>query len=324
MFDPSEPLGRGRPSRLAAAAAAAVTAACLAVTGCSGTPSSAHDAAPTLGPRPASGAGSPTNPFDLGFVNIEASSPTVPPNPAGPPADPFAGTPADAWADGPAGIVLPAARPVGRFTAAQVELAYQTTRKLLIAADLDQQTLLGAPPTAFADLLTSTQRTTFLGGLNKVGLDSRGYPLSTRSWIMSFMPGDAQLIGGVIKVHGAMRAVAVRGSGGSDQLDIRLDYLFVYPVEPPHRPASWMRVVDEAQWTVRFANWQGSATTLTPWVDDGGSVSGALCGTADGYQHPDYPNEPEAQPGASPTGAPVDPYVMGQPVSGTCRATTGT
>jgi hypothetical protein len=39
--------------------------------------------------------------------------------PGGPPGDPFAGTPADGWADGAAGIVTPPARPTGGFTAAQ-------------------------------------------------------------------------------------------------------------------------------------------------------------------------------------------------------------
>jgi hypothetical protein len=56
----------------------------------------------------------------------------------GPPADPFAGTPAENWANGESGIVIPAAKPVGSFTAAQVMKAYQTTRQLLIAANLDK------------------------------------------------------------------------------------------------------------------------------------------------------------------------------------------
>ena len=116
----------------------------------------------------------------------------------GRPRDPFAGTPANSWANGAAGIVITAAKPVGQFTAAQVEAAYQTSRKLLIAGDLNRPTLLGGPPTAFADLLTSQQRAKFLGGLNKKGAEG-GNPLSTRRWVMSFAPGSTQLIGGVIK-----------------------------------------------------------------------------------------------------------------------------
>jgi hypothetical protein len=237
---------------------------------------------------------------------------------------PFSGTPADHWADGTAGIVLPPATALGPYTRAQVQYAYQTTRKLLIAANLDKQTLLGGTPAAFAALLTSRQRAKFLSGLNKAGLDKQGYPLSTRAWVMSFPPGEAQLIGSVIKVRGSMYARAVRNSNGSDELDVHLDYIFVYPVEPPHQPGDAMRVVAEDRWEVQFADWQGTAASFGPWVDGGGSVSGVDCGTPDGYQHPAYPRQAAAQPTASPAGAAVDPYVMGQQESGLCRPTTGT
>jgi hypothetical protein len=46
--------------------------------------------------------------------------PSVALKPAGPAADPFAGSPAEGYADGKAGIVIPVARPVGQFSAAQV------------------------------------------------------------------------------------------------------------------------------------------------------------------------------------------------------------
>lgn len=200
-----------------------------------------------------------------GSAFASAVSTAVPPNPLGPPADPFAGTPADHWAEGAAGIVLPAARPVGGFTTAQVEYAYETTRKLLVAANLDKKMLLDGMPTAFADLLTSRQRATFLNGLNKLGVDKQGHKLSTRTWVMSFPPGQAQLIGSVIKVHGTMHAKAVRDKNGSYELDVDLDYLFVYPIEPPHQPASWMRVVDEESGSVDFGDWAGAATTFAPW-----------------------------------------------------------
>ena len=309
---------------------AAAVVACLAAAGCSAVKSMAAGAASAQGPRPtatgtaASGTGVKLGSAPAASAFASASSRVVPPNPLGPPADPFTGTPADHWADGAAGIVLPAAEPIGPYTKAQVKYAYQTTRKLLIAANLDKQTLLGGTPAAFAALLTSQQRAKFLGGLNKAGLDKQGYPLSTRAWVMSFPPGKAQLIGSVIKVRGSMRAKAVRNSNGSDELDVRLDYLFVYPIEPPHQPGDWMRVVAEDQWEVQFADWQGTAASFAPWVDGGGSVSGVDCGTPDGYQHPAYPVQAAAQPTASPTGTAVDPYVMGQPGSGLCRPTTGT
>lgn len=307
-----------------------LSAVCLTAAGCSAVKSAANNAAAAQAPQPtatasgASGTGLKLGSAPAASAFATAASSVVPPDPLGPPADPFTGTPADQWADGAAGIAAPIAAPIGPYTKEQVRHAYETTRKLLIAANLDKQTLLGGAPTAFADLLTSQQRATFLSGLAKGGLDKRGYPLSTRTMVMSFPPGAAQLIGSVIKVHGSMYAKAVRNNNGTDELDVHLDYLFVYPIEPPHQRGNWMRVVAEDQWKVQFANWQGSATTFEPWVDSGGSISGVDCGTPDGYQHPAYPVQVSTQPTASPTGTAVDPYVMGRPESGLCQPTTGT
>jgi hypothetical protein len=246
---------------------------------------------------------------------------------AGPPGDPFAGTPADHWSDGADSIVLPAAKPVGGFTRDQVKLAYQWTRKLLVAADLNTATLLGGAPTAFAKLLTKPDRTWFLNGLNKKGVDKQGAALSTRGMVMSFPPGKAQLIGEVIKVHGTMHARAAIDKGGYNVLDVDVDYAFVYAIEPPGAPASWMRIVNEVGWTLSFGAWAGAATTFEPSISTSGigGVAGALCGTTDGYEHPDYPDNPSsgARPSDSPSGTPVDPYVMGQSRTG-CQAATGT
>jgi hypothetical protein len=72
------------------------------------------------------------------------STPTSPP--VEQPLDPFAGKKADHWANGAAGIKLPAASAVGPYSAAEVAAAYEMTRNLLIAQDLDPTTLAGGPP----------------------------------------------------------------------------------------------------------------------------------------------------------------------------------
>lgn len=310
--------------RKAAVAVAIIAATCLGAAGCSAASSIVNSAASAQGPDSTSGGlGVPNG----ATVFAAPSSPVARPNPIGPPADPFQGTPADHWADGVTGIVLPTARAIREFTKSQVEFAYQTTKKLLIAGELNKTSLLGGPPTAYAKLLTHDDATQFLSGLTKKGVDKQGYPLSTRSWIMSFPPGDAQLIGNVIKVHSGMYAKATT-LDGSPVLDVYSDYIFVYPIEPPGRPADWMRIVNEVAWIVSFGNWQGSATAFEPWVSGDsakGGVAGALCGTTDGYQHPDYPNNAaSAQSSVSPTSTPIDPYQLGKTSSGKCQATTGT
>jgi hypothetical protein len=239
--------------------------------------------------------------------------------PSGPPADPFAGTPADGWADGAAGIVVPVAKRAGEFTAAQVAAAYQTTRKLLLAADLDKQILLGGAPTAFGDLLASQDRADFLAGLNK-----RGPHASSRLWVESFAPGSADLIGNVIKVRGSMSARSVSVAGGT-ALAITVNYNFDYPIEPPGTPTDWMRFLGHHYGTFDFAPWSGPGSPLKPWDQTILGHAGLRCGETDGYVHPDYPSLRSLGPGATESGRPIDPYSTATAVPGggsTCGALT--
>jgi hypothetical protein len=241
-----------------------------------------------------------------------------------PPADPFAGTPAEGWADGAAGIVTPPARPVGRFTAGQVAAAYATTRKLLIAANLDRQTLLGGPPTAFAKLLTARQRAAFIAGLDKKGVNKGGYPLSTRKWVASFAPGSAKLIGNVIKVHGTMSARTLAESGRV-VLAIEVNYVFAYAIERPHDPTDWMRLLDHQYGSIDFAAWDAPGGALEPWDRTIIGNAGAQCGTTDGYIHPDYPRDRSAD--ARESGGALNPYSTATSAPGggaVCGRTTGT
>jgi len=304
-------------------------AALLTTSGCtggSGVPRGApttQTAQATQARTSSPGVGLTNSPLNSAFASpttkIAAHNPLT-----GPPADPFAGTPADHWGDGTAGIHLPAARPIGTFTTAQVEFAYTTTRKLLVAAYLDRPTLLGGRPTAFADLLISQERTWFVAGLTKTGVDKKGDELGTRDLVMSFANGGTQLIGGAVKVHGTMRAKTAT-EDGNRVLDVDIDYLFVYAVQPPHQPTEWIRIVAQNSWTVMFGNWQSAATTFEPWVDfDNFSVAGAQCGTTDGYVHPDYPHGSATRTQPTPSGTPVDPYALGGSPGPGCEATTGT
>jgi hypothetical protein len=238
------------------------------------------------------------------------------------PPDPFHGKPADLWADGEAGIVPPAAAPVGGFTLAQVASAYETTRKLLVAANLDRQTLLGGPPTAFASLLTPKQRGIFLAGLNKTGTDKDGSPLSTRAMVASFAPGSAVLIRNVIKVNGTMTARAIRRSG-MVILAIEVNYLFAYAVEAPHNPTDWTKVVDHEYGSIDFARWDGRSRTLQPWDNATIARAGVQCGTGDGYIHPDYPSDRWID--TSQSGPLGNAYSLAAPPGGTsCGRTTAT
>lgn len=266
-------------------------------------------------------AGTPTSP-------VTPVSPVIPASPVSalPPADPFLGSPAESWANGASGIIIPAAKPVGGFTAAQVSTAYRVTSRLLIAADLDKQTLLGGAPTAFADLLTNQQRADFLSGLNKKGLDSRGFPVSSRQLVASFFPGSVKLLGNVIKVRGVMNAHTTRESG-STVLAIQVSYIFVYPIESPGTPSDWMRVVDDQHGSFEFAQWDDPGGPLEPWDQTVIDNAGIQCGTTDGYIHPDYPSERERLGAPTPSGPVINPYApppTSTPGTAVCQRTSGT
>jgi hypothetical protein len=265
-----------------------------------------------------------TNAVHNGAVPSGSATVVAPPVvPAGPPADAFAGTPADHWADGAAGIVVPAAKPTGQFTAAQAAAATQITRKLLIAGNLDWTTLNGGAPTAFADLLTRQQRTAFVDNLDKVGLHD-GFATSSRILVMSFAPGTVSFVTKVVKVHGSMSAGTAVVSG-TTVLRVAVNYLFIYAIEPPGHPADWMRVVAQDYGYVEFAQWDDPGGPLEPWVVTGISPAGGQCGMTDGYVHPAYPTGVRSS--VQPSGPAVNPYLAAPPPTSsteTCRQATGT
>ena len=299
--------------------------------------------------KPASSAnGTPTATASASSAPASASSApggeiiTLSPD-AGPPPDPFADTPADHWADGAAGITVPAAKPVGSYTSAQVTAAYATTRKILIAQNLDPATLRGGKPAAFESLLSLEQRNEFVRDLDKAGVAKDGSPLSTRAMVASFAPGSTDLVGTVIKVHGTMSARS-KTDNGTKVLDVDVNYRFVYVVEPHGRPQDWMRVVGQVYGDVEFFSTQDPAEPLQPWIASAfPGEAGIQCDIFDGFIHPDYPNGPassaqpsdpasSAQPSGlassiQPSGPTIDPYSMATPQatgSGACQPTTGT
>jgi hypothetical protein len=229
-------------------------------------------------------------------------------------AAPFLGTPAQSYADGAAGIVIPPAHTVGSYPATQVAAAYQTTKRLLIAANLNAPTLAGGQPAAFANLLIPLQRSFFLGHLNP-----KGGAQTSRVWVTSFAPGS-QLVGNVIKVYGTMHAGTGK-NGSYNALLITGNYLFVYAVERPGQPWTLMRIVEHYLVQNYFAPYGDPGGALEPWWQAQSAAAGSLCGVAGGYVHPDFTGEPEK---VKPSGAQVNPYDQSVPLPKHCQPTTGT
>jgi hypothetical protein len=232
---------------------------------------------------------------------------------------PFLGTPAQSYADGAAGIVIPPAHAVGNYPAAAVAAAYRTTKSLLVAANLNGPTLAGGPPTAFADLLIPNQRSFFLGHLDDTQPNPKGGAETSRYWVTSFAPGS-QLVGNVIKVYGTMQASAGK-NGSYNALLITGNYLFVYAVERPDQPWTLMRIVVHYMVQNYFAPYNDPGGALEPWWQAQTAAAGSQCGVTDGYVHPDFAGEREK---VRPSGAPVNPYDQSAPLPRHCERTTGT
>ncbi|MGH3161534.1 MAG: hypothetical protein ACRDOC_06595 [Streptosporangiaceae bacterium] len=225
-----------------------------------------------------------------------------------------------------AGVTIPAARAHGPYTAAQIRSAYEMTRKLPIAGNLDWPTLRGAKPAAFERLLTKQKRTEFVAGLHTTALDKEGAEKNTRAWVASFAPGSTQFVTTLVKVHGTLSAATASETGtGTKVLRIKVDYDFVYAIEPPGKPAQWTRIIQQRYGWVDFARWDDPGGQLEPWFGMGGGAAGGLCGERDGYIHPDFPQGPPQS--VTPSGTPQDPYSLATPSASSgygCHSVTRT
>ncbi|MFF4358719.1 hypothetical protein [Streptomyces sp. NPDC001604] len=236
----------------------------------------------------------------------ETAAPTAPPSPADSEtpsfARPFAGSPAERWADGAAGIVLPKATRVGTLSKAQVEQVLQQTRTLLVAANLDPATLRGERPAAALGVIEPRQ-TELLARLDTAlsKPDEKHDPLSMFS---RFDPAEIRLVGDVIKTRGRITFKA----GEQSSVAVHADYTFVYPVAraggSKEVTRTIVRRVLDIQMSdpVRYKVTPGKITIRRYDRDIGNSA----CDVYDGYLHPAFTSDTAT--GAPPTGPTTDPY----------------
>ncbi|MEU7836478.1 hypothetical protein [Nonomuraea sp. NPDC049129] len=216
-------------------------------------------------------------------------------------ADPFAGSPAEKYAEGAAGFVLPKAKALGGLSKKDVAKALDRTRKLMTAAFLDRKTLMGGKPKAFMKLLDREQRVWFQKYLDlkkraKDDFDSRG-------WVTSFAPKTAQLSTDVIKVKGRTTVAKARKYGRSGA-EVKLNYLVVYAVNRPGQPTTTIRLVTHRVGSVFVYREAGE---LVLWLKDWSKTSTPVrCDVGDFFIHPAY--DDSAPDAVKPSGPPSNPY----------------
>lgn len=229
------------------------------------------------------------------------------PSPSAAP-DPFAGSPADGWADGAAGIALPAARPVGALTRDQVAAALRDVKGYLVAADLDPETLRGGRPAAVYGLVDPLEKDR-LRRMDQA-LQHPAKDLDPLDYVSRYNPKELTLVGGVVKAHG----VTTYREGRSRSLEIHADYTFVYPFAKADGGSETVRSIIRRSMDFRVVA-GGSQWNMTPgrlWVlSDASQTSNAGCQVTDGFMHPQFARD---LPSATPTGPRIDPYDTSKPL----------
>ncbi|MFI6286895.1 hypothetical protein ACIBCM_19460 [Streptomyces sp. NPDC051018] len=220
--------------------------------------------------------------------------------------EPFRGSPAAAWADGAAGIQLPAAAATGGMSKAQVAHALRSTRELLIEANLDPGTLRGERPTAALKLLDPLQKDTH-GMLERAlrAPSEKEDPL----WMFSrFDPEQVRLAGDVVKTRGRMTYGKADRPGG---VFVHIDFTFVYPVVKAEPGADDVaRTIVRRQQT--FALYDAARTITTPGrlvlFKHFMNIGNTDCAKdGDGYLRPVFAEDP-AGSASAPSGPAMDPY----------------
>ncbi|MFS8200750.1 hypothetical protein ACLVWQ_18955 [Streptomyces sp. CWNU-52B] len=218
--------------------------------------------------------------------------------------EPFAGSPAARYADGAAGIVLPEAKAVGVFSEEQVAQALEQTKALLVDANLDRGTLLGATPATVLDKVLDPRQPELVDDLRS-RLRAPGKDHDPLRFFSRFDKDEVRLVGDVVKTRG--RTTFEEGPDGA--VDIHSDYTFVYALAPADPGSTEVartivrRVID-----LRMSD--PAKVRVTPGrlavVRHDDDVANSACDVYDGFLHPRLSSTDET--GERPSGPEVDPY----------------
>ncbi|MFJ1756839.1 hypothetical protein [Kitasatospora sp. NPDC088134] len=140
------------------------------------------------------------------------------------PANPFAGLPAG-YADGPAGLGVPAAHSTAHFTGSEVQHALDTVQQYLVLSELTPATLTANETGRVRTLLTSGELAQYDDSLNAPRDDQHH---AATGWMVRFDPGQVALAAGTVKARGTVQV----GELDADTLEITTDHTLVYALRP--------------------------------------------------------------------------------------------
>ncbi|WP_424216713.1 hypothetical protein ACN20G_31840 (plasmid) [Streptomyces sp. BI20] len=248
-----------------------------------------------------------------------AAGPTGTPRPGSDPdatrptrQDPFAGSPAAAWEDGAAGIVVPPARATGWMDAEQVAHALDVSREFTADTGLDPGALRGERPAealARIDPRQGDLRATLSEALRAP--TERNDPLTLFS---RFDPARVSLVGSVVKTRGELTFREGQGGG----VEVTADVTFVYPVAPADAGARSggsgdgpvERTIVRRELVMLWENPETASAAPDTFALTSRSVHISNGGCGDGPVGWLNPRFGPADPGSGPTGRgpAIDPY----------------
>ncbi|MFD5771221.1 hypothetical protein ACFWIN_36045 [Streptomyces sp. NPDC127049] len=223
-------------------------------------------------------------------------------------ADPFRGSPAARWANGTAGITVPAAAATGWMTKAEVERALTDTRDFLAAAGLDPAVLRGGRPEKAIALMNPHQKdvTTFVS----TALSTPGEEHDPLMLFSRFDPAQARLVGDEVRTRGRLTYRA----GKRGAVEVTADVTSVYPVAPAGGGDEVVRVIVRRETVVswddpsKVVTEKGTFTLVSYKLD----MTNGGCGAPTGYFRPVFGG------GGTDTGTGggrvVDPYDRTAPI----------
>ncbi|MFF2424274.1 hypothetical protein [Streptomyces mirabilis] len=276
----------------------------------------------------------------------ETAPPTAAPSSAAPDTPtldrPFAGSPAERWADGAAAIVVPKATPVGTFTSAQVAAALKRAKTLLVGANLAPGTLRGERPESALAVLDPKQPR-MLDDVNS-WLRAPGKKHDPLMLFSRFDPAEVRPAGDVVKVRGRTTFKA----GAHASVAIHMDYTFVYPLIQASKASKASKAPGTTETSGAPTEGSGGGSTevartivrrvldlelldprkyratpgklsITRYDQDLGNTA---CDVYDGFLHPRF--DSAAPTGAPPTGPTTDPYDRSRGIEHSGTETCGT
>lgn len=215
--------------------------------------------------------------------------------------EPFRGSPAVRWADGTAGIDMPAARATGWMTEKQVERTLERSRDFLAASSLDPGVLAGERPTKAIALINPRQR-----DVRKYVKAAFVTPTRENDPLLLFSrfpKAEVRLVGDVVKTRG--RLTYREGERGA--VEVTTDVTYVYPLTRAEKGS------DEVVRTIArreiVMSWDDPAKVITEpgtfsLVSYKVDATNGGCDTVTGYFVPTF----RAERPAAGDGPEVDPY----------------